>query len=299
VQADSIIRYLASDKLKGRVNFSKEQLDAARFISHEFSKYRLKTFPGYKSFYTPFLAWQKLPLSDSEFIAIDKRLKDSVLLYNMVGILPGHSKPGESIIFSAHYDHVGRNRFGENGEIFNGANDNASGTTAVLMLARYFAMRNDNERTLIFCLFAGEELGLLGSAAFVHLIEPQSVKVVINIEMIGKTNRTGRKGFFITGSQHSDLEKILKKNLKNEKVKIRYEGDDWLHLYERSDNYSFAQKRIPAHSIMCSDDDDNCYHRPCDDAEGIDISNMVLIIKAIAKSCTTLINGKDTPVLLR
>ena len=68
-------------------------------------------------------------------------------------------------------------------------------------------------------------------------------------------------------------------------------------LFQRSDNYPFFLKGIPAHSIMCSDDTDPCYHKPCDDASRIDFENMARIINAIAKSCQTLISGEDTPKL--
>ena len=93
--------------------------------------------------------------------------------YNIVGMLPGKSKPGELILFSAHYDHEGVfDRGKKKDSILNGANDNASGTTALLMLAKYFAQKNDNERTILFCAFAGEELGLLGSKDFVNHVDP-------------------------------------------------------------------------------------------------------------------------------
>jgi Peptidase family M28 len=223
----------------------------------------------------------------------DKKGND--LLYNIVGMLPGHSKANEAIIFSAHYDHIDRDIMGVSGEIFNGANDDASGTTAVLALAHYFAMRKDNERSIVFCLFAGEELGLFGSRAFVNYIKPETIKAVINIEMIGATNVTGKKAFFVTGSYYSDLWKILKNNLKDEKIKVLQQYSDPKMLFQRSDNYTFAKEGIPAHSLMCSDDNEPCYHKPCDDVKRIDMENMTLVIQAIAKSCRSLISGEDTP----
>ncbi len=82
-------------------------------------------------------------------------------LLNVIGVLEGKFKRSEAIIFCAHYDHVGI----ENREVYNGANDNASGVTALIVLAEYFSKRKDNERTIIFCGFSGEELGLFGSSA--------------------------------------------------------------------------------------------------------------------------------------
>lgn len=216
------------------------------------------------------------------------------ILYNVAGMIPGKKLPNEFIIFSAHYDHVATGIHGETG-IFNGANDDASGTVAVMALARYFSMRRDNERTILFCLFAGEELGLLGSTSFVRLLKPESIKAVINIEMIGMTNAVGKNAFMVTGSSYSDLASILKENLKHEKFKVKKLGYDPAQLFTRSDNFSFAQYGIPAHSVMCSDDKEPCYHRTCDDVKRIDIANMTRVIKAIATGSLSLISGKDTP----
>jgi len=256
-QAEKHIFYLAADRLKGRVNFTKEQLEVAEYINKEFFAYGLQPFPGFTNFYQPFRTHSDIILP--AYTRCDT-LTDSIL-YNIVGVLPGSGKDDEIIIFSAHYDHVDKDLQGRGGYIFNGANDDASGTTAVLMLARYFAIRNNNERTIIFCLFAGEELGLYGSTEFAKLINPGKIKAVINIEMIGRTNRTGKKAFFVTGSAHSDLMVILEKNLMGEKISIREEGQDLAGLFYRSDNYSFAKKSIIAHSIMCSDDKEPCYHQ--------------------------------------
>ena len=224
----------------------------------------------------------------------------STSLYNVIGVLPGKSKPGEFIIFSAHYDHV---EYGLDGEtdIFNGANDNASGTTAVLALADYFSMRGDNERSIIFCLFAGEELGLLGSKAFVPFVDPEKIVAMINIEMIGRTNIIGRNAFFVTGPYRSDLYRIMRNSLKSGGSKVRVSGlnSDPRNLFERSDNYPFAQMGVPAHSVMCSDDMEDCYHRPCDDVKRIHLENMTRVIKALALACGTIISGIETPKRIR
>jgi Zn-dependent M28 family amino/carboxypeptidase len=216
------------------------------------------------------------------------------LEYNIAGVLPGRSKPGELIVFSAHYDHEGVYQRRKKDSIMNGANDNASGTTALLMLAGYFAKRNDNERTLLFCAFAGEELGLLGSQDFAEQISPASIIANINIEMIG-VPQYGKNNIFFTGYQHSTLPAILEKQLSSTAVKVRNGPSEEKELYERSDNYSFVKKGIPAHSIMSSDDDDKCYHKPCDELKRINIPHMTTVIKAIAVAAATLISGAETP----
>ena len=217
----------------------------------------------------------------------------SLVEYNLVGMLPGKTKPGEVIIFSAHYDHEGV--YGRTGDsILNGANDNASGTTALLLLAQYFSKRNDNDRTILFCAFAAEELGLLGSNDLLSYLTLKNIIAGINIEMIGVPHY-GKNRIFITGEKYSDLPRILEKNLKNTGIRVRSEPDEKKQLFQRSDNYPFALKGVPFHTIMASDDDDACYHQPCDEIKRIDIANMIRIIKAIAFSARRLVSGEVTP----
>jgi hypothetical protein len=283
-QAKKHIYFLASDSLKGRVNFSEEQLIAADYIDEEFKKYKLTPLIG-ESFYIPFIV--STPLKPQGVL--------EQTLYNMAGVLPGKTLPDEVIIFSAHYDHVNKGIDGSTAGIFNGANDNASGVAAVLMLADYFSRKNDNQRTIIFCLFAGEELGLYGSTAFAQQTEPASIKAMINIEMIGRYNRVGKNAFFITGSSYSDLEKIFRKNLSGSDAKLKDEGIDLTKLFYRSDNLPLAKAGIVAHSIMASDDNEPCYHKACDDPKRIDFANMIRIVKAVAKASQSIIDGKATP----
>ena len=215
--------------------------------------------------------------------------------YNVVGMLRGKSKPKEVILFSAHYDHEGVfDRGRRKDSILNGANDNASGVTALLMLANYFAQKNDNERSILFCAFAAEELGLSGSRDFVNYVDAASIVAEINIEMIGMP-QYGRNNIFITGYAKSSLPAILEKQLSSTPVRVKLGPPETKELFKRSDNFPFVEKGIPAHSIMSSDDDDKCYHQPCDEVKRINIPHMTTIIKAIATSAETLINGKETP----
>jgi Zn-dependent M28 family amino/carboxypeptidase len=173
----------------------------------------------------------------------------------------------------------------------NGANDNASGTTAVLALAEYFAMRGDNERTLLFCAFAGEEFGLVGSKDFVRQINPEKIVANINIEMIG-IPQYGKNSIFITGVNESYLPKLLSNGFKKAGIKVKAEPAADKMLYMRSDNYAFAQTGIPAHTIMSSDDDDKCYHRHCDEYERIDIAHLTKVIRGIAVAVEEIVSGK-------
>lgn len=278
-ETSRIIHILASDSLKGRGNGQPGIFKAAKFIGDEFTKTGLAPLTGYTGYYFPFFPDDK------------KEKKDE--LYNVAAILPGKSNPDEIVLFSAHYDHLGVVKRKKD-SIMNGANDNASGTTAVLMLAKYFAARNDNERTLLFCAFAGEELGLKGAAGFMDYIDPEKIVAGVNIEMIG-VPQYGKKTIFITGEEESTFARIIRKNIDKKDVKIIRDPDPDKGLYQRSDNYVFVKKGVPAHSIMASSDTEKCYHEPCDEIDRIDIPNMTAIIQAIAKATRTLISGEDTP----
>ncbi len=287
-----ILRLLASDSLKGRGSGTPELQKAAYLIEQEFKRDSLKYFRGVHSHLQPF-SLTGLSEREMEKDSFGRFLSPQIL-YNVIGVLPGTSLPNEAIIFSAHYDHVGEATTGAD-RIFNGANDNASGTTALLMLAHHYAQKRNNARTLIFCAFSGEELGLVGSKVFVDNINLDNIVAGINIEMIGNTNASGKNAFFITGASYSDLSAIFKKNLKNSGVKIVKEPNRSKMLFERSDNYSFARKGIAAHTIMCSDDNEPCYHKACDEVKRIDIPNMVNIMKAIILAASSIVDGSDTP----
>jgi Zn-dependent M28 family amino/carboxypeptidase len=175
--------------------------------------------------------------------------------------------------------------------IMNGANDDASGTTAVLALAEYYAMRADNERTIMFCAFAGEELGLVGSRNFMQYINAEKIVANINIEMIG-VPQFGKNAVFITGYNESYLPKLLYKGFKAFGIKIKAEPDPEKLLYRRSDNYSFSLLGVPAHTIMSSDDEDDCYHKECDEIKRINIAHMTNVIRGIASAAEDIISGK-------
>ena len=272
-----IINVLASDSLKGRGNGTPELRMAGDFINNYFLKLGLKPLPGYNDLCIPF------------FVSNSTTIKEP--LYNIVAVLPGKSRANEIVMFTSHYDHVGPKGIGKD-SIFNGANDNASGTTAVMLLAKYFATRNDNERTLVFCTFAGEELGLLGSYDLAGRMNPKEIVALINLEMIG-IRQYGRNRVFFTGSRQSDLPWLLRKQLKKQRIQVIWE-DETQRLYERSDNYPFALKGVPAHTIMSSDDLDQCYHRPCDEVKRLDLENMKRIVEGVALSVEGLVDGSLT-----
>lgn len=218
-------------------------------------------------------------------------------LSNLVGIIPGKLKPAEYVIFSAHYDHLGIGRPNAAGDsIFNGANDDASGTTAVITLAKYFSKMHDNERTLIFAAFTAEEIGEFGSTYFSKKLDPDKVVAMLNIEMIGTESKWGKNSAYITGYDKSDLGTFLQKNLIHSQFKFYSDPYPDQMLFLRSDNASLAKKGVPAHTLSTSKMDvEKYYHTQGDGVETLDLQNMTEIIRAIGLSAGSIISGKDTP----
>jgi hypothetical protein len=224
------------------------------------------------------------------------------MLNNVVGVLPGKSKPDEYVIFSGHYDHLGIGSPEEGAphtatdSIYNGANDDAAGSTAVIMLANYFKKQNNNERTIIFTTFVAEELGGFGAKYFSKQLNADKVIAMFNLEMIGTESKWGKNSAYITGFEKSNMGEILQKNLAGTAFKFYPDPYPEQQLFYRSDNATLAKLGVPAHTISTSKmDSEPNYHTADDEIETLDIANMTEIIKAIAISSSSIISGKDTP----
>jgi Zn-dependent M28 family amino/carboxypeptidase len=219
----------------------------------------------------------------------------------VVGIIPGKSKKDEYVVFSGHYDHLGIGKPDKNNDsIYNGANDDAAGTTAVMMLANYFSQAKENERTLLFVAFTAEEIGGFGSRYFSKQMNADKVVAMFNIEMIGTESKWGTNSAYITGFEKSDMGKILQSNLTSSK--FRFEPDPYpkQNLFYRSDNATLAALGVPAHTISTAKmeeapNNEPNYHKQSDQVETLDMNNMAEIIKAIALSSRSIITGKETP----
>lgn len=222
-------------------------------------------------------------------------------LANVVGVLPGKSKKNEYVIFSGHYDHLGimgkdRNGNVQTDSIFNGANDDAAGTTAMMVLAQYFRKINNNERTLIFAAFTAEEVGGFGATYFSRQFDPKQVMAMFNIEMIGSESKWGKNSAFITGYEKTDMGKILQGNLAGTDFTFYPDPYPEQQLFYRSDNATLARLGVPAHTISTTKIDvDPYYHKASDEFSTIDIDNMTRIIRAIALSSRGIVSGKETP----
>ncbi len=243
-------------------------------------------------------------LADSAPAGYSIEIKHSITeqqMANVVGVIPGKTKKDEYVVFSGHYDHLGIGKATAEGDsIFNGANDDAAGTTAVIMLAKYFNTLKNNERTIVFAAFTAEEIGGFGSQYFSKQYEADKVMAMFNIEMIGTESKWGKNSAYITGYDKTDMGSILEKNLKGTGFTFYPDPYPDQQLFYRSDNATLARLGVPAHTISTSKmDSEKFYHTQDDEIETLDKNNMAEIIKAIALSSASIVSGKDSPARVK
>ena len=223
---------------------------------------------------------------------------------NLLGYIEGGELKDELVIVSAHYDHVGT----KGGEVYNGADDNASGTTAVLELAEAFAIAKrlgfPPKRSVLFLLVTGEEKGLLGSEFYSeNPIFPISKTIAnINIDMVGRWGKEYEQDknqpyIYVIGSDRisQDLHDINESvNNTYSKLLLDYKYNDEKdpnRFYYRSDHYNFAKKGIPA--IFFFNGVHNDYHRLTDTIDKIDFSLMTKRVRHIFHLTWNLANRKE------
>ena len=268
---------LASDEMGGRKPGTEGIEKAAKYIENEFYNIGLKKYNSLPTFRQNF-----------EYKGIK--------MFNIIGVLEGQSKKDEYVVVSAHYDHLGTKTEGEGDLIFNGANDDASGVTGVLALAKYFKEKGQNERTIIFVAFTAEEMGLIGSTHFGKGIDASKFVAGINLEMIGKTPSFGPNTAWLTGFERSDFGKIIQKNLKGTGYQLFPDPYKKFNLFFRSDNASLARLGVPSHTFSTTPIDvDKDYHKVSDEATTLNMTVITQTIQAVAKGTESIIKGNDTP----
>ncbi|QOD60500.1 M28 family peptidase [Polaribacter haliotis] len=273
---------LASDDMEGRKSGTPGIEKAAVYIENEFKNLGLSTFGELEDY-------------RQTFTFKNRRTGEDITSSNIIGVLEGKSKKDEYVIVSAHYDHLGMKKSGEGDLIFNGANDDASGVTGVLALAKYFK-KVGNERTIVFAAFTAEEMGLIGSTHFGKGIDASKFVAGINLEMIGKTPSFGPNTAWLTGFERSDFGKIIQKNLVGTGYQLFPDPYKNFNLFFRSDNASLARLGVPSHTFSTTPIDvDKDYHKVSDEAETLNITVITQTIQAVAKGTESIINGKDTP----
>jgi hypothetical protein len=280
------LSFLSSDLLEGRDTPSRGLDLAADYIAAQFRRAGLEPVGG-----------------DGYFQ--DARVKGQVVR-NVAGLLRGSDAAlgGTYVILSAHYDHLGIRPNGEDrgssDRIYNGANDDGSGTVSVIEIAAALAGAPERpKRSILFLTFFGEEKGLLGSRFYAaHPLEPIEKTIAdVNLEQVGRTDATNGKQIgvgFVTGYDYSNLGAILNEAAQPTGIPIKKDLPSKGEFFERSDNLSLARAGVPSHTIYVADDYSD-YHKVGDDWQKIDYANMARVDRAIALGLLRLASDAAPP----
>ncbi len=297
--AKASINFLASDELEGREAGSRGCRVAGEYIVSMLRMMNIS--PLGDSYYQPFEAchnqvaqkgrWQVHPDSIAQ---LKKGVYKHLQLNNILAKIEG-KRADEYVIVGAHYDHLGIDPTLAGDCIYNGADDNASGVSAVLQLAKAFlASGQQPERTIIFAFWDGEEKGLLGSSYFVQNCSfIQSVKGYLNYDMIGRNSNEAKPqlvDYFYTEA-NAAFGEWLKNDIKKYKLKLEPIYHPWDKPLGGSDNGSFAKAGVPIIWYHTNGHPD--YHQPSDHASLINWEKVVEITKASYLNLWNLANEKS------
>lgn len=284
--AEAYIGFLANDLLEGReAGFRGGRLAGEYIVSNLMT---MGIQPFFESYYQPFEACRKerqkrgrFQVHPDSIAKLKKEVHETLALRNIFGVIEGKRKD-EIVIVGAHYDHIGFDPMLEGDQIYNGADDNASGVSAVLQIAKAFKVSGEQpERTIVFAFWDGEEKGLLGSRYFVQSFDRlNQVKGYLNFDMIGRNNDESKPThvvYFYTES-HPVFGDWLKKDIQKYKLNLAPDYRPWDRPVDGSDNASFAVKDIPI--IWYHTDGHPDYHMPSDHADRINWPKVVDITKA-------------------
>ncbi len=216
-------------------------------------------------------------------------------LANIVGVVKGSDKSDEFVVVSAHYDHIGVGPSDSGDGIHNGADDDATGTTAVLLLAEAIAKGPSPRRSIAFVCFSAEEKGLRGSAAFVENppMAIEQIRCNVNLEMLGRPEKGKQQKAWVTGREYSDFAALAGESLQRGGIEL-IDFPMARQLFAASDNLSFAKKGIVAHSISAGSLHED-YHKPTDEASRIDIAHMTAVIRGLEQLVRDLADREAMP----
>lgn len=287
---------IASDEMEGRQTGSSGQKKAGNYLINH---YKANTVPfpkGATNYY------QKIPASFLNAIRNDN-LPDSE---NIWAFIEGSEKPNEIIVISAHYDHIGV----INGEVYNGADDDGSGTVALMEIAQAFETAkkegNGPKRSILFLHVTGEEHGLLGSSYYSQnpLFPLVNTVADINIDMIGRHDEFHNDSsnyVYLIGSDYlsTDLYNICEAANKNySKLFLDYKYNDRAdpnRFYYRSDHYNFAKNGIPSVFLFSGVHAD--YHKATDEVDKIEFDALTKRTQFAFAIAWELANRENRPVV--
>lgn len=270
---NQVVIELASDQYQGRKVGTPQNKQAALYIADQYRKVGLKPAVGV-DYLVPFV-W------------------NGDTLYNVVGKLDGTIDSFYAI--GAHFDHIGADNIGQD-NVYNGADDNASGVGAMIGIAEYFA-KSKPHKSMLFIAFNAEEVGLVGSEELADNVQLAPIlartQVLINLEMIGTIAAAGKNTLFITGDAQSNLFEIVNFHAQNG-LKVVADPYPNQGLFFRSDNVSFYKKGIVAHSLStCDMENTNHYHQKNDDVHVINFENLNRLTLSLSLSLKKMMADKS------
>lgn len=297
--AEAHVAFLADDDLEGREAGTQGGRIAGDYIVSMLKSLGIR--PVGDSYYHSFEVYhaerqkkgQRWQVEPDSIAKLKQVVHQKLSLNNVLGMIEGKNK-NEYVIVGAHYDHLGIDPMLDGDQIYNGADDNASGVSAVLQIARAFlATGQQPMRNVIFAFWDGEEKGLLGSRAFVQSF-PQidQVKGYLNFDMIGRNNDESNPThvvYFYTES-HPAFGEWLKHDIEKYHLNLTPNYRPWDKPVGGSDNGTFAKRDIPI--IWYHTDAHPDYHMPSDHAERINWDKLVNITKASFLNMWNLANEK-------
>lgn len=287
---------IASDEMEGRDTGTEGQKKAGRYIIDFYKKHGISYPKGATDYY------QRIPAAYLN-AKRNENLKDSE---NIWAFIEGSEKPDEIVVVSAHYDHIGI----KNGEVYNGADDDGSGTVAIMEVAAAFQMAKNEgrgpKRSILIMHMTGEEHGLHGSRFYSEnpLFPLANTVANVNIDMIGRRDKfhpETNNYIYLIGSDYlsTDLYNVCEEvNKKENFLMIDYkynDKNDPNRFYYRSDHYNFAKKGIPVVFLFNGSHED--YHKATDEVSKIEFDALTVRTKYAFAIAWEIANRKDKLVV--
>lgn len=299
--AEAYIGFLADDELQGREAGYHGGRVAARYIASLLKEMGIRPLLG-DSYYQPFEAYRKerqqkgrLQVHPDSIALLKQGVHQKLSMSNVLGMIPGKN-PDEYVIVGAHFDHLGVDPALDGDQIYNGADDNASGVSAVLQIAKAFvASGQQPERNVVFAFWDGEEKGLLGSKYFVQSCPfIGQVKGYLNFDMIGRNTNPDKPRhvvYFYTEA-NPEFGRWLKEDIEKYGLRLEPNYRPWDKPIGGSDNGSFALAGVPI--IWYHTDGHPDYHQPSDHADRLNWDKIVEISKASFLNMWRMANESPT-----
>ena len=279
----SSLTYLASDELRGRATGSEGIEKAAVYIESFFKNNNIK--PYFETYRDSFNL-------------------DAIVGYNIVGYIEGNDSKlkNEFVILGAHYDHIGIVKEVNGDSIANGANDDASGTVVVMEWAKYFSETKSNKRSVLFTLYAAEELGLKGSESLANRLKKENLDLytMINFEMIGVPRKENEAMAYVTGYELTNMADKLNEYVNAHLVGFLPKAKSY-GLFKRSDNYPFYNAfKVPAQAISTFDFTNfDYYHHVGDEVDKMDFQHMTDFTNKMIPALEGMINASSKEIKMK